>query len=64
MVFKVKEQREKIGMTQEQLAQKSGISRTTIVALEKAETNTSTTTETLMKIASALNCTVADIFCA
>ncbi len=62
MGFKVKEFREKAHLTQEELATKSGVSRGTIVALEKSNTYT-TTTRTLAKIAKALNTTVDELFC-
>lgn len=50
-------------MTQEELAKKSGISRGTIAAIESENVETATTTDTLLKLAEALGCTVADIFC-
>lgn len=59
--FRIKEQREKTGMTQAQLAEKSNVSRTIISGLESG-TITVTTTETLSKIANALDKSVSDIF--
>lgn len=61
MGYKIKETREALGITQEELSQKSGVSRATIWALE---TNPEyiTTTKTLSKIATALNTTVDAIF--
>lgn len=59
--FRIKEQREKTGMTQAQLAKKSNVSRTIISGLESG-TITVTTTETLSKIANALDKSVSDIF--
>lgn len=61
MKFRIKEQREKAGMTQEQLSKKSNVSRTIISGLESGAI-TVTTTETLSKIANALNKNVSDIF--
>lgn len=48
-------------MTQEELAERSGVSRTTIWAIESGRAN-NTTTKTLLKIALALNTTVDEIF--
>ncbi len=61
MGFRIKEVREEIGMTQEELAKKSGISRTTISALENGN-NKNTSSKTLLAIATALNTTVENIF--
>lgn len=61
MGYKIKEFREKIGMTQVDLAKKSGVSRTTIVGLESGD-NCVTTTKTLQKLADALNTTVEELF--
>lgn len=61
MVTKIKELREKQGLTQTDLANKSGVSRATIWALENG-TARSTTTKTLFKVATALNTTVDNIF--
>lgn len=61
MKFRIKEQREKAGMTQVQLAKESNVSRTIISGLESG-TITVTTTETLSKIANALGKSVSDIF--
>ncbi|MCD7755509.1 MAG: helix-turn-helix domain-containing protein [Firmicutes bacterium] len=63
MDFKIKEARMEIGLTQTQLAAKSGVSRATICGLENG-TIVVTTTETLIKIASALGKRVSDIFLA
>ena len=62
MENKLKSIRESKGMTQEELAKKSEVSRGTIVALESDRGDVVTKTSTLRKIASALNCTVGDIF--
>jgi len=59
--YKIKERREKEGITQEELSKKSGVSRTIISGLESGTIKT-TTTKTLLCIAEALNCKVSDIF--
>lgn len=61
MGYKIKEVREKRGITQDELAQLSGVSRGTICALEKGTTRT-TTTKTLLKLAAALETTVDQLF--
>lgn len=61
MCYKVKQIREENRMTQEELSEKAGVSRAIISKLEN-EMEVVTTTETLRKIASALNCKVSDIF--
>ena len=60
-MFRVKEEREKKGMTHEELAKKAGVSRTIISGLESGTINV-TTTKTLKKIAEALGKNVSDIF--
>ena len=61
MKNKVKKYREKRGMTQEELSEKSKVSRNTISSLETGE-NTNVTYETMENIANALNEKVATIF--
>lgn len=61
MGYKIKEVREKHGMSQQELSDKSGVSRTILSGLETGKI-TVTTTDTLKKIASALNVKVRDIF--
>lgn len=61
MGYKIKECREEMKMTQEELSRKSGVSRATIWALEKGIKRT-TTTMTLIKIAQALGKSVNEIF--
>lgn len=61
MGYKIKELREERGMTQDELAQKSGVSRGTISALENGAERT-TTTKTLLNIARALQTTVDRLF--
>ena len=56
-----KEVREKQGITQEELSNKSGVSRAIIASLENDD-NASTTTKTLSKIAQALGVPVSQIF--
>lgn len=61
MGFMIQKKREEVGLTQEALAQKAGISRALLSLLETNKT-TVTTTKTLQKIAKALDCSVNEIF--
>ena len=61
MAYRVKEVREEKRMTQEELAEASGVSRTTIVAIEKGETK-NVLASTLLKLAQAMGVTVSEIF--
>lgn len=61
MRYKVKEIREELGVSQEALAKKAGVSRTIISGLESGKI-TETSTITLSKIANALGKKVGDIF--
>ena len=61
MGFKIKEYRQKIGMSQQELSEKSGVSRTIISGLESGRIKV-TSTGTLLKIATAMNAQVGDIF--
>lgn len=61
MGYKIKEKREAMKMTQEELAQKSGVCRTTISNLENG-TERATSSKTLLKLARALDTTVDQIF--
>lgn len=61
MGYKIRELREQLKMTQEELADKSGVCRSTISALEN-DTAMATTTKTLVKIAKALDSTVDQLF--
>lgn len=61
MGYKVKEIREEKKLTQEELSEKSGVSRTIISAMESGK-DVTTTTKTLLKIAKALDTTVDAIF--
>ncbi len=60
MQYRIKEFREKLKWTQEELAKVSGVSRATIAGLESGAVTVCTTT-TLVKIAKALNKKVSDI---
>lgn len=62
MVSKIREMRNALNMTQDELAKKAGVSRPTIIGLESKK-ETVTTTATLAKIASALGCSVSSLFC-
>ena len=61
MANKLRSVRESKGMSQEELAARADVSRTTIWSLE-TNPNADTTTKTLQKIADALGSNVADIF--
>jgi transcriptional regulator with XRE-family HTH domain len=61
MQFRVKELREKKKLTQQELADRSGVSRSLIVSLETGE-RTVTTTSTIEKLADALGVSVKSIF--
>ena len=61
MEYRIKECRKQLGMTQEELSIKSGVSREIISGLESGTTRT-TTVQTLVKIADALGVPVKDIF--
>ena len=63
MTYKVKEVRESKGMTQTELAEKSGISRGTICALEGGQ-KMSVNTNTLIRIADALGVSMDALYCA
>ena len=61
MGYKIKKLREEARLTQEQLAEKAGVSRVTIALLESKDDHVSTT-RTLVKIAGALGTTVDALF--
>ena len=61
MGFKIKERREALRMTQEELAQKSGVSRQTISSIE-TDKYENVLVGTLAAIATALGTTVDKIF--
>jgi len=60
MKFKVRELREELGLSQEELSQKANVSRTIISGLESGTIEV-TTTNTLLKLADALGRKVQDI---
>lgn len=62
MGINIKDRREELKMTQEELAIKSGISRQTISSLETGKYD-NVLMSTLAAIAEALNTTVDKIFC-
>lgn len=61
MRFNIRELREEKKMSQTELSRKSKVSRTIISGLENGSTTT-TSTETLRKIANALGSKISDIF--
>lgn len=61
MGYRIRELRERASMTQMQLAEKSGISRGTIIALEGGGAKV-TTTKTLRCLADALGVTIDSLF--
>lgn len=61
MGIHIKEKRIAAGMTQEDLAEKSGISRATICGIESGKVR-STTTKTVQAIAHALGVTMDQLF--
>ena len=63
VLFRIRELRERAGITQEELSVRSGVSRATIWALERGE-NKVTTTKTLLHIANALGVQLDDLFLA
>lgn len=61
MGYRIKEVREELHISQEELAKRANVSRTIISGLESGSITT-TTTATLLKIATALGKNVTDIF--
>lgn len=60
-VIKLRELREKAGLTQEELAEKSGVSRTIISFIETGKER-QMTSGTMKRIAEALDLTVPEVF--
>lgn len=60
MILKVKQLRDEMGLSQEELAEKAQISRTTLSKIESGE-NVSVMSETLLALAKALDTTVDGI---
>lgn len=61
MYLRLRQAREELGMTQEELAKKSGISRATISMLENGRSSC-VKTATLVKLADTLGKRVSDLF--
>ena len=61
MGWKIKERRELLRMSQEELSKRSNVSRATISALESHK-KYNVSTKTIIKIADALETTVAELF--
>lgn len=61
MKSKLRSAREKKGMTQEELSEKSGVSRTTISCLENGKA-TCVRTDTLRKLSDAVGVKVSSLF--
>lgn len=61
-VLRIKEVREEHGMTQEQLADKANVNRSLLSQLETGVLQ-NTSTNTLQKLACALDCKITDFFC-
>ncbi|OGY22961.1 MAG: transcriptional regulator [Candidatus Woykebacteria bacterium RBG_13_40_15] len=58
--IRVKAERKKLGISQEELADRAGMHRTYIGMIERAEKNI--TLENIQKVATALNLKLADLF--
>lgn len=61
METKLRDIRTRKGLSQEELAEKSGVARSIISALENGKASC-VTTKTMQAIASALECKVSEIF--
>lgn len=61
MEYRLKELREQANMTQQQLAEKSGVSRATITNIER-ETQVNVMTGTIIKLADALGVEAEELF--
>lgn len=58
---KVADRRDELKLTQEELSKKSGVSRTTISAIETNSLK-NIKSKTMVKLATALDCDIGDIF--
>ncbi len=61
MIFRLKEIREEAGLTQEELAEKSGVSRVTISLIENGRADC-VKTQTLTRLADALSKKPTELF--
>lgn len=61
MEYKIRTLREEIGMSQEKLSEKSGVSRATVHMIETGKAS-DVKIETLSKIANALGHPISDLF--
>ena len=62
MTYKIKEKREERHLSQEELANQTGISRVTLSRIESG-TQPELKVGNLVKIAKALNCDISDLVC-
>ena len=62
MPFRVKEMRETLNMTQNELCSKANVSRQTLIDLESGK-DVNTTVATLQKLADILKCKMQDLIC-
>ena len=60
--YNIKQRREELNMSQEELSLKSGVSRSIISELESGKRVENTTIETIVKISSALDMPIQKIF--
>lgn len=60
--YNIKQRREELNMSQEELSLKSGVSRSIISELESGKRVENTTIETIVKISRALNTPIQKIF--
>ena len=60
--YNIKQRREELNMSQEELSLKSGVSRSIISELESGKRVENTTIETIVKISRALDSPIQEIF--
>lgn len=60
--YNIKQRREELNMSQEELSLKSGVSRSIISELESGKRVENTTIETIVKISRALDTPIQEIF--